>query len=167
MENKKLNRAVWLFHKEEGRYTYTLDKSKTYKVIKVIPYKECDDRQDHLIIRDYAGVVKEVPNNECIALPYDKTTIEDEAQRVANYLATNGLYFEDVYMGCSGCKGNEQDMVCVSISWGDWKHDHGYCDSLMEYIGYSCDDEIVDEENGSDTYSATHYYTEVETEEKK
>ena len=156
-----MNRAVWLFHKEEGRYTYTLDKSKTYQVVGVIPSKACDDWQDHLMVRN-GNDVREIPEFECIALPYDKTTIEDEAQRIANYLAANGLHADEVYMGRSGCKGDEEDMVCVSISWGDWKHEHGYCDSLMSYIGYSCDDEIVDEENGSDCYSATHYYTEEE-----
>lgn len=48
--------------------------------------------------------------------------------------------------------------ISVDISWGDWKHDHSYCDFLMRECGYICTDEQVTEEDGSDCYSAIHFY---------
>ena len=46
----------------------------------------------------------------------------------------------------------------IRIEWGDWKHDHAYCDYLMRQIGYKLIAEDVFEEDGSDCYSSTHYY---------
>ena len=46
----------------------------------------------------------------------------------------------------------------VAISWGDWKHDHWRLDKIIEKIGGVHFNTLVTEENGSDCYSATHYY---------
>jgi hypothetical protein len=46
----------------------------------------------------------------------------------------------------------------VSISWGDWKHEHLWARSLMSYLGYVEIGSKVTEEDGSDTYSAEHYF---------
>lgn len=46
----------------------------------------------------------------------------------------------------------------ITIEWGDWKHDHGLCRSIMEDLGYLFLDENVTEEDGSDCYSAIHHY---------
>ena len=54
-----------------------------------------------------------------------------------------------------------ENEVQIEISWGDWKHDHAYCDHLMKQKGYVCTDEQVTEEDGSDTYSAIHFYEKV------
>lgn len=73
------------------------------------------------------------------------------AQDVSNLLKENGLY-GDVYEHENGC-------FSIEIEWGDWKHDHAFCDHLMrEFCGYTCTDEKVTEENGSDTYSSIHFY---------
>lgn len=48
--------------------------------------------------------------------------------------------------------------ISVEIEWGDWKHEHAYCDHLMKELGYICTDEHITEENGSDCYSAIHFY---------
>ena len=66
---------------------------------------------------------------------------------------------EDMY-----CEINENENGCISIEieWGDWKHDHRWCNDLMSYIGYECRDEVVTEEDGSDCYSATHYFYKID-----
>ena len=51
-----------------------------------------------------------------------------------------------------------QYIVNVSISWGDWKHEHMWCKILMEYIGFREIGEMLTEEDGSDCYSATHIF---------
>ena len=48
------------------------------------------------------------------------------------------------------------------IEWGDWKHDHKFCDDLMRVLGYDLLQEELTEEDGSDCYSAIHYYVKGE-----
>ncbi len=61
-----------------------------------------------------------------------------------------------------GCDPAE-NKIFFEIQWGDWKHDHAYLDYLvtnyliLKGIGYVAS-EVVDEEDGSDCYSATHYF---------
>ena len=141
MECKKLNRKVWLFITVEGRYIPVLDKSKVYTVVGYLP------KDDRLLVRN-GNETKEIGYYECIVLPDE--TIECESQRISDYLSVNGIYGD--FSDCDG-------TVEVEISWGDWKHDHAYCDHLMAYIGYKSDDEQVTEENGSDTYSSIHFYS--------
>lgn len=74
-------------------------------------------------------------------------------EEIKNYLDENEVYPDEVNGG--------GDHVSVTIEWGDWKHSHGYCDEVMEEIGYQLDDEEVTEENGSDCYSSIHYYSKV------
>ena len=54
------------------------------------------------------------------------------------------------------CPNNGTIVVCVE--WGDWKHDHAFLNYIMRKNHYRCIDEVVTEEDGSDTYSATHYF---------
>lgn len=70
---------------------------------------------------------------------------------IQNYLQEHKIW-ADVW--CS-------DIVCVSIEWGDWKHDHAYADYLMEQIGYKLIDEVETETDGSDCYSSNHYYKKI------
>ena len=57
------------------------------------------------------------------------------------------------------------NTVVVEITWGDWKHDHLFCDYLVESFlkekGFTQIDraENVTDSDGSDCYSAIHYYT--------
>lgn len=48
-------------------------------------------------------------------------------------------------------------MVAVEIR-GDWKHDHMRTRWLMEEIGYEQMFEVITEEDGSDFYTAIHYF---------
>ena len=73
-------------------------------------------------------------------------------QRAFDVLQENGIYPDDVYRDGSF-------YLCVSISWGDWKHEHAFTDYLMsQVIGYELHHIEVTEEDGSDCYSAVHYY---------
>lgn len=49
-------------------------------------------------------------------------------------------------------------VVEVEISWGDWKHEHLRTKWLLEEIGVHLLKTDVTEEDGSDTYSARHYF---------
>lgn len=53
--------------------------------------------------------------------------------------------------------GNEV-MVVANVEWGDWKHEHRYLDYVMEGLGFSVYKVDITEEDGSDCYSALHYY---------
>lgn len=51
------------------------------------------------------------------------------------------------------------DCICVDIPWGDWKHEHAYCDYLLgTELGLELVSEEVYESDGSDCYSAVRYY---------
>lgn len=51
-------------------------------------------------------------------------------------------------------------MVAVEIKWGDWKHDHARLDLLMKenFSNLRSIHTATTEEDGSDCYSAIHYY---------
>lgn len=54
----------------------------------------------------------------------------------------------------------ETKMIAVEVIWGDWKHEHGRLDWLMEenFPDLRSIRKMTTEENGSDCYSAIHYY---------
>lgn len=51
-----------------------------------------------------------------------------------------------------------EDCIQISVEWGDWKHSHIYLDNAMKQIGFTCWDEIVTEQDGSDCYSSIHVF---------
>ena len=60
---------------------------------------------------------------------------------------------------CGFCAELVSDnLVQVVIEWGDWKHEHSYCDYIMRTHGFIKTDEQVTEEDGSDCYSSIHFY---------
>lgn len=50
--------------------------------------------------------------------------------------------------------------IQVEIEWGDWKHDHARAEWLIQENGYKHIGTDVTEEDGSDCYSAIHYFIE-------
>ena len=82
--------------------------------------------------------------------------MEQYEQELLQYLRDNNFYHE-AYIS--------NGTLYIDIQWGDWKHDHGWCDYLIEEF-FNKKPEIykvvsavnVTEENGSDCYSATHTY---------
>ena len=53
---------------------------------------------------------------------------------------------------------HELPVVCVEIRWGDWKHDHQRCKWLLAQEGFVSFGEEITEDDGSDCYSAIHYF---------
>ena len=68
------------------------------------------------------------------------------------------LQERDLYPDLWEEKVNNEVMLVAHIEWGDWKHDHHYLDYVMAELGYSVYKVDVTEEDGSDCYSALHYY---------
>ena len=60
-----------------------------------------------------------------------------------------GLYAEPTLKG---------KVTTIRIDWGDWKHEHGYADYVMQQNGFKKVGEQDYEEDGSDCYSSTHIY---------
>jgi len=49
--------------------------------------------------------------------------------------------------------------LSLHISWGDWKHEHLRTDHVMGLYGFVLESTEVDEEDGSDCYSAWRTYS--------
>lgn len=85
--------------------------------------------------------------------------------QMVEYLLRN----EHIYVECveiENAFGNVYEMT-IPISWGDWKHEHLRCDWIIKDIFPTSVKlpAFVDEEDGSDCYSATHRYVIVSEEE--
>lgn len=54
----------------------------------------------------------------------------------------------------------EINMIAYEITWGDWKHDHLRMDWMMEenFKNLRSIHKVTTEEDGSDCYSAIHYF---------
>ena len=62
---------------------------------------------------------------------------------------------------------NENGTISIDIDYGDWKHDHIYCDNIMRDNGYTLINEVVTEEDGSDCYSSIHTYKKITMDDLK
>ena len=129
-----------------NEFSKKMNTEKAFIVVKVKDYDEVQDWCQHYIIRDKDGNEKEIREVDCVATPRENCSCEDE--RIAKFLEDNGVYAE-VY--------TYYNNVNVSIN-GDWKHEHGWVDVLMGYLGYKKVNEEVTEENGSDWYGSIHRY---------
>lgn len=76
-------------------------------------------------------------------------------KNLQNYLRENQIYGE--------CDWSSS-IFSIRINWGDWKHDHLRCDYLVEEFAKTNNSKIlfqktkVTEDNGTDCYSAKHFY---------
>ena len=50
------------------------------------------------------------------------------------------------------------NAATIEITWGDWKHEHGYADYVMLQNDFVRVGEELTEEDGSDCYSSIHKY---------
>ena len=136
VDDKLIDQQIEMYASRSGHYD------------KVEEYAANDMLKGDLRELDAEGNTKSIREWEVVVIPNTKLP---EVDMVNNYLSDNGLYNDDISQF-------DESGVSVSISWGDWKHDHGYVRCLMGYIGYDESDEVVTEENGSDCYSAIHYF---------
>lgn len=147
--DKRVGKSVWLFEKKENGWDETLNKGKVWLVESL--HEPDETHYDFYFVVSDGNEKREVFWHDTVVVPGNE---EDEVLRVMNYLTSNGFYFSEVW---------DEDIIDtptirIAIHWGDWKHDHGWCDSLMEHIGYEAFNEIVTEEDGSDTYSSEHIF---------
>lgn len=77
-----------------------------------------------------------------------------KALELQKYLRANDADFDEVYENTDG-------TIEISITWGDWKHSHAYLRYLMTQKGYIETDCEVTEDDGSDCYSATHWFKHI------
>lgn len=133
---EKIGRKVYEF--VENGYDCKLNTEKVYTIV--------GHTDLQYTIRDEEGNEKTLYYWNVLVLP--KWELNEE-QRIDDYLKNNGLYPEVWKSGSE---------IIVSIDWGDWKHDHIWCRTAMGYIGYKEVGGQVTEENGSDCYSAEHYF---------
>ena len=147
MNKTHIGEKVWAFNKV-GNWSYILNTEKTYTITEEI--REDDGYITAYKIKADDGEERTMDYNEVVFCPKEGVFSTND-EMLYNYLKDNGVYSE-VYT-------NSEGVVMVSISWGDWKHEHGWCDDLMSYIKYGLDDEIETKENGSDCYSSEHYYS--------
>lgn len=146
MKEKYIGRKVW--EMVNKGFTYIVDKTKTYTIKGVANEGEYPIK---FVLADEDGNEKVVEEYYVLFTPNESV---DEEQMIYDYLSINKAYPSEVY--------KEDDMIFVSILWGDWKHEHLWCDRAMAYIGYDEVNTEVTEENGSDCYSATHCFMKSE-----
>ena len=146
VDEKAIGQKVWVL--TEDHYRYTLDKSKVYTVVSIKLYSEVKDHTNHAILRGEDGKEIEVRDYNVLFIP-DPNLEGDE--QIARFLKDNLCYPDCVYT-------NSEGVTSVDISWGDWKHEHLWCRDLMGYLGYIETNVEETEEDGSDCYSAIHYF---------
>ena len=143
MYENKVGKKVWLL---DGslEHGFQLKSKDTFTIEKVKSGKECGDSWgNHFVLKhDSDGHTIEVREYQVVFALTDNN--------IEEYLELNEVW--------AGVERNFIGVVSVEIHWGDWKHAHLWCKDLMEYIGYKQIGETVTEEDGSDTYSAIHYF---------
>jgi hypothetical protein len=93
---------------------------------------------------------------DAVAHIKDDYNIGDYRKELQQYLKSEGFdYFVDETF---------DGRLCIEIHWGDWKHEHRRADYLVRQffmdkgLGVHVDEQVT-EEDGSDCYSAEHYYS--------
>lgn len=124
------------------------------EVVKVIPWsQELNDMCGHYIVRKPDGTEVEIREWDCVFSPKKEKPIDS---MIHDFLNDNGVWADVILKGY----GNNI-APCIHIDWGDWKHEHLWARDLMSYLGYVEIGSKVTEEDGSDCYSADHYFAKV------
>jgi hypothetical protein len=76
----------------------------------------------------------------------------DRQKKIYDLMKENKLFGEIV--------DERENMIAIEISWGDWKHEHLRLDWMMQdnFDNIQSIHNVTTEEDGSDCYSAIHYY---------
>ena len=87
-----------------------------------------------------------------LATEYDAKVLEETCEKAQKILDENHIWggaYIDSLVG----------WIIIEVE-GDWKHDHLRTDWLMrEQLGLECVSKVVTKEDGSDYYTANHYYS--------
>lgn len=149
-EERKIGKKAWLFREcQPNSWNFILDKSKVYSIESVVEPKDCNDYCYHYVVKAEDGSIEEVREFMVLVCP-ETDNGKDEMYNLEKYIDDNEVYADEVY--------KDGLFIAVHCEWGDWKHTHAWLRSLMQYIGYVEVSEKVTEDNGSDCYSATHYF---------
>lgn len=119
------------------------------EIVSLVPWgEELNDWCEHYIVRKPDGTEVEIRVVDCVFSPKTDKPAEYMAH---DFLNDNGVWAEVYpYHGTTA--------LVVSIERSDWKHDHLWARDLMSYLGYKEIGNKVTEEDGSDCYSAEHYF---------
>lgn len=124
-----------------------------------------EEDEDFLNGLSYEDLITEVKNrgwhdalNESDNADLDK--VRDIANEFVEYLRNNQIFAELIDYDTVDYNG-PMGKVVYGIEWGDWKHDHLASEELAkQFFGSNINiDDVVTEEDGSDTYSANHEIT--------
>lgn len=89
-------------------------------------------------------------NNEAI-IAYNKAILKQESQKIQRLLSANNMNYDfDV---------NSTGFIEITVTDGDWKHDHLALKNVMKKAGYILFKRfITDESNGDDSFSAIYTF---------
>ena len=144
---------------EEGKNKKTedIDYSKFRNMPDLIPYTPVEDNKKW----QYSVGGVDVPYTsyeEAKAHLKDDYKITDYRNELQEYIdketgRPHTFFVDETFDG----------RLCIDINHGDWKHEHWYADSLVKKffmnkgLGIEIEEDVT-LEDGSDTYSACHYY---------
>lgn len=117
--------------------------------------RECAERDYEDEEPDYDDYDESYLNETWIKM---ETIGEDLIKELNDYLESKNCHHKANIVRVDGF-----DKIYFDITWGDWKHDHMRVWYLVNEFckdrGYRCErDMITTETNGSDSYSAEHYF---------
>lgn len=150
VNEKSIGKKVWVLN-ENTNGNFVINKNKVFTIVAIKPYNEVDNYCNHIVVKAEDGEEKEVREYHAVFIPNDALQGDEQ---ISQFLNDNACYHDGVYT-------NTEGSTSVEIFWGDWKHSFIWLDTLMSYLGYDFDNEEVTEENGSDCYSAIHYFHKV------
>lgn len=147
---------------EDGEVVMTdvsVEPNEDYDKLAEYLLKEYEGMKDLNIEEDGLIVVEKESESEVKEESLKEDLSQEELKQLSNELydhfAELGAYYEIWW---------DDNSILVEISWGDWKHDHLWCDYEVENFLKSKGHEVVShstevtDEDGSDSYSAIHNY---------
>jgi len=80
-----------------------------------------------------------------------KAILKQEAQKIQRLLSANNMYYDyDI---------NSTGFIEITVTDGDWKHDHLALKNVMKEAGYILFKRVItDESNGDDSFSAIYTF---------
>lgn len=148
---RKLKRVCHLNKEEADDLLHDLNNLRGNEWLEIVE-DNCDDEKLLIAFKEFIGAndIWEDEFDESLKEDYN-SDLETE-RKIQKYLDDHNLWGE---------VSVQDGTVYVEIHWGDWKHDHWYCQDLMSELGYTLVGKEVTEEDGSDAFSAIHTYEKI------